>query len=188
MHARQVGDQELTFIVSGKLWRNTMVMQDEQTGSLWNHITGECFEGEYKGTTLSMIPVVQTKWADWIEAHPDSRVLKKSEDVKSSQYQNYFDDKERMGIFRTVYLQDRLPGKSIVHGLVMGTNSMAVTDAVLMVDKPMTVDVGEVKVAITRQADGGVSAHRVDNAEALVVRTSYWFAWSAYFPNTAVTD
>jgi len=96
VHARQLGDEELTFIVSGKLWRNTMVMQDEQTGSLWNHITGECFEGEYQGTTLSMIPVVQTTWAEWAKAHPDTRVLKKNEEVTASRYQNYFDDKERI--------------------------------------------------------------------------------------------
>lgn len=188
MHARQVGDQELTFIVSGKLWRNTMVMQDEQTGSLWNHITGECFEGEYVGTTLSMVPVVQTTWQEWIAAHPDSRVLKKSEEVTSSQYEDYFDDKERMGIFRTAYLQDRLPGKSIVHGLAMGAHSVAVADDALVEGKPVTAMVAEVRVEFRREASGGVSAKRLDTGEVLVVRSSYWFAWSAYFPKTGVVD
>jgi len=165
-----------------------MVMQDEQTGSLWNHITGECFEGEYQGTTLSMIPVVQTTWAEWAKAHPDTRVLKKNEEVTASRYQNYFDDKERMGIFRTVYLQDRLPGKSIVHGLAIGVHSVAVTDAVLVEGKPIAAEVGAVKVEFVRKADGGISAQRLDTGESLVVRSSYWFAWSAYFPNTGVVD
>ncbi len=104
MHVRQVGDQTLTFIVSGKLWRNSLIMQDKETGSLWSHVTGECLEGDYLGTQLEMIPMVQTTWRQWSADHPETRVLKKSAEVKSSHYEKYFADPERTGLFQTVVM------------------------------------------------------------------------------------
>ncbi len=188
MHARQVGDQTLTFSVSGKLWRNSLVMQDKETGSLWSHVTGECLEGEYLGTQLEMIPVVQTTWRQWSADHPATRVLEKDEEIKSSQYEGYFADPERTGLFRTVWLQDRLPGKSLVHGLLLGTHGLAVTDAALVAGKPVEVQLDDVKIRVTRGADGGVRAVRKDTGAEVQVRTAYWFAWSTYFPRTAVVD
>jgi len=188
VHVRQVKDKTLTFIVSGKLWRNSLVMQDKETGSLWSHVTGECLEGEYKGVQLEMVPVVQTTWEQWSADHPATRVLKKSEEINSSPYESYFNDPEKTGMFRTVWLQDRLPGKTLIHGLMLGTHSLAVTDAVLGPGEAVTGKLGEVEVKMTRNADGGVSAVRTDTGAAVIVRTAYWFAWSTYFPNTGVID
>jgi len=188
VYARQVGDRTLTFIVSGKLWRNSLIMQDRETGSLWSHITGECLEGQYVGTTLTMIPVVQTAWGQWLTDHPDTRVLEKSSEIKSSRYERYFRDPERNGLFQTQWLKDRLPGKSLVHGVMLGAYTLAVADAALTDTVPVTGELGEVKIKMTRHRDGGVRAIRLDTGAELPVRTSYWFAWSTYFPRTAVVD
>jgi len=188
VHARQVGDQTLTFIVSGKLWRNSLIMQDKETGSLWSHVTGECLEGEYEGAQLKMIPMVQTSWAEWSANHPETRVLKKSEEVKSSHYEKYFNDPERTGLFQSVWLKDRLPGKALIHGVMLGPHTLAVTDEILASGKPAETELGGVKVRVVRNDDGGVSAVRRDTGENLLVRTAYWFAWSTYFPRTEVLD
>jgi len=188
VHVRQIEDKTLTFIVSGKLWRNSLIMQDKETGSLWSHVTGECLEGEYEGMQLEMVPVVQTTWAQWSADHPETRVLKKSEEIKSSPYENYFNDPERTGLFRTTWLQDRLPGKSLIHGLTLGVHALAVADAALVAGKPVTGPLGEVPIEMTRGTDGGITAVRTDTGAELVVRTAYWFAWSTYFPRTEVID
>ncbi len=188
MHARQVGDQVLTFIVSGKLWRNSLIMQDKETGSLWSHVTGECLEGEYVGTQLKMIPMVQTSWSQWSADHPQTRVLRKSEEVKSSHYEKYFADPERNGLFQTTWLKDRLPGKTLIHGVVMGPHTLAVTDAIVVGGEPVKTVLGGVEVRVIRNADGGVSARRGDTDEELLVRSAFWFAWSTYFPRTEVLD
>jgi hypothetical protein len=188
VHVRQVEDRILTFIVSGKLWRNSLIMQDKETGSLWSHVTGECLEGEYEGMSLEMIPVVQTTWEQWAADHPDTRVLKKSEEIKSSPYERYFNDPEKTGMFHAVWLQDRLPGKTLIHGLVLGVHTLAISDEALQAGDVVTGKLGEVEVEVIRNGDGGVSAVRTDTGAALIVRTAYWFAWSTYFPNTAVID
>ncbi len=188
VHVRQIEDRLLTFIVSGKLWRNSLIMQDKETGSLWSHVTGECLEGEYAGMELEMVPVIQTTWAQWAADHPGTRVLKKSEEIKSSSYEKYFNDPEKTGLFRTDWLMDRLPGKALIHGVELGTHSLAVVDEALPSGGSVTGKLGDVEVAMTRGTDGGISAVRTDTGAALIVRTAYWFAWSTYFPNTAVID
>lgn len=188
MHARRVGDRTLSFIVSGKLWRNSLIMQDRETGSLWSHVTGECLEGELAGTTLAQVPVVQTTWRAWRAAHPDTRVLKKDGEITSSRYEAYFADPARNGLFRTTWLQDRLPGKSLVHGVVLGAHSVAVTDDALPAGASVDAELGGVPVRLVRAADGGVRASRLDSGAALQAHTAFWFAWSSYFPRTAVID
>ena len=188
VHARKVGDRSLTFIVSGKLWRNSMIMQDRETGSLWSHITGECLEGELEGTVLEMLPVVQTTWKEWVTAHPETKVLKKSEEVKSSRYESYFTDPDKMGLFRAQWLREKMPGKDLVQGIVIGPHALAVRDAGLPPGAVRTGSVGDVSVKITRDTDGGVRAWRTDTDEELRVLQAFWFAWSTYYPRTGVLD
>ena len=188
VHVRQIEDQILTFIVSGKLWRNSLVMQDKETDSLWSHLTGECLEGKYQGTVLEQIPSVQTTWEQWQADHPQTRVLKKSEEVKSSRYQKYFDDPERTGLFRTIWLEERMPGKAVVHGITVGPFAVAVTDEALKAGAQVKYELGEVPLVITRGTDGGVRAVSTDSGEELLVRTAFWFAWSGFYPNTEVID
>ena len=38
-------------------------MADSETGSHWQQIGGECFEGPLKGKRLTMVPFLFTTWA-----------------------------------------------------------------------------------------------------------------------------
>jgi len=188
VYARTVGDADLTFIVSGKLWRNSLIMMDEETGSLWSHVTGECLEGEHAGAVLDVVPSVQTSWAEWKSAHPATRVLEKSDEITSSHYEEYFADPDKAGLFRTQWLMGRMSAKTLVHGVTVGLHAAAVVDSSLAGGEEVEADLGGVLVAIRRDPDGGVRALRRDTAERLPVKTSFWFAWSAFYPNTVVLD
>jgi hypothetical protein len=187
VYAREIDGEALTLIVSGKLWRNSLIMMDEQSGSLWSHVTGRCLEGAHLGTRLEVVPSVQTTWADWRRAHPDTRVLAKPAEIRSSRYQRYFDDPDRAGMFRTFWLQDVMPAKALVHGLVDGPHALAVRDEDLPPGSEREVDLAGETVRVVRAADGGVRAYDADGGE-IQVHTAYWFAWSTYFPNTVVSD
>ena len=73
VYARSLGDTTLTLIVSGKLWRNSLIMMDEETKSLWSHVSGEALSGPLAGRRLESIPSVQTTWKEWVAAHPGTR-------------------------------------------------------------------------------------------------------------------
>jgi hypothetical protein len=66
-----------TFGSSGFLFRSNKLMYDRQTRTLWNQLTGEPVLGELVGSgiKLELLPVVLTSWADWLEQHPDTKVL-----------------------------------------------------------------------------------------------------------------
>lgn len=187
MHARRIDDHTLTLLVSGKLWRNSLIMEDLETGTLWSHITGEALDGELAGRQLEILPGVHTSWAEWRAEHPATLLLKKGEEITSSRYEGYFTDPERTGLFRANWLQGRLPGKTLVYGLRQGPHAVAVVAEVLADGAPHTVDLGGAAVTIQRDEDGGIRALTGDGA-SLDVLTVYWFAWSGFYPNTTVVD
>lgn len=75
MYVRDVKGKTLTFAVSGKLWKRSLVMIDKPTGSLWSHILGKAMAGELKGTELESIPSVITDWKSWKKDHPQTTVV-----------------------------------------------------------------------------------------------------------------
>ena len=60
MYARELNGKEIVFYVTGKLWKASMVMGDQATGSEWSHILGECMQGKLKGQKLAAVASVIT--------------------------------------------------------------------------------------------------------------------------------
>ncbi len=75
MYARTVNGRILTFGVSGKLIRNSLVMYDRETHSLWSHLTGGAIDGPLSGAQLQVITASQTTWEEWRRAYPNTRVV-----------------------------------------------------------------------------------------------------------------
>jgi len=158
VYARTLGDTTYSFRVSGRLWRNSLVMMDRETGTSWSQVTGRAIDGAHRGAQLNKLEAVQTTWEQWRNTYPDTRVLKKSEEVVGSRYQNYFDDPERMGLFRAQWLADRMPGKTLVYGAALGCDAVAVTEDVLDELGSITAELGVVPVVFSRGPEGGVRA------------------------------
>ncbi len=180
----------MTFLVSGRLWRDSLIMQDRQTGTYWSHITGQALLGPLEGAELETIPSVQTRWALWKEQYPETEVLKKERRVGGSTYAAYFRDPDRMGLpfMRARWVQGRLPGKQVVHGIHVGPDALAVTSDWIEEHRRLTTELGGNRVEMTLGADGGVRAWRLnpdgDRTDELQVTTAFWFAWSSFYPDT----
>lgn len=157
MYARKLGRDTFTFQVSGKLWRNSLVMQDRESGSWWSQVTGRAIKGVNRGAQLQKLESVETTWERWFAAHPDTSVLVKSEQVTASHYESYFNDPERMGLFRAQWLTEKMPGKTLVYGASVGPHAVAVTDGALA-GGVVRADLGDVPVLLSRGVDGGVRA------------------------------
>src|SRR5689334_23338403 len=50
-------------------------MQDEQTGSWWQQVTGEAFVGPLKGKRLTLVDADQLTFSTWRAEAPNGRVL-----------------------------------------------------------------------------------------------------------------
>ena len=57
------------------LFKNSFLMYDHQTDSIWIHATGEAFHGPLKGKRLTFMPSTVTTWEKWKERYPHSLVL-----------------------------------------------------------------------------------------------------------------
>ncbi len=72
---RRVRGEATVFGVSGRLWRNDLVMYDQLTGSYWSQLLATAIRGRATGETLSLVPSTLTTWDAWQRDHPDTRVL-----------------------------------------------------------------------------------------------------------------
>lgn len=70
-------DQPFEFGSSGFLYRSNKLMYDRETNSLWNQFTGTPEVGTLtrSGIELRTRPVAITSWANWLDAHPETKVL-----------------------------------------------------------------------------------------------------------------
>ncbi len=116
MYARTVNGKVLTFGVSGKLVRNSLIMYDRETHSLWSHLTGGAIQGPLQGARLQIVSATQTTWAAWRRAHPDTLVLPHDYAGQADQYASYFRSGDA-GILGRKRQDDRLPVKAKVLGI-----------------------------------------------------------------------
>lgn len=75
IYDRRVREQTLFFENSGALWRDTLVLRDRETGTLWSAGTGEALVGPLTGEKLDAVPAVVTRTENWSRVHPDSLYL-----------------------------------------------------------------------------------------------------------------
>lgn len=138
------------------LWRNSLMMVDRETGTWWSHVTGEALQGDLEGESLDIVPSIQTTWGEWRRAHPETEVLRKTEEVSGSHYRSYFEDPDRTGLFRSRWLEERMPGKTLVWGARLGVHAVAVTDAAVAGDGVRLFELAGRPLVAVFGPDGGV--------------------------------
>jgi hypothetical protein len=75
VHSRTVDGATYTFGHEGILYRQSFIMYDRETRTLWVHTTGEAVKGKLKGKVLKFLPSIVTTWKRWKQLHPDTTVL-----------------------------------------------------------------------------------------------------------------
>ncbi|MBI3129542.1 MAG: DUF3179 domain-containing protein [Candidatus Tectomicrobia bacterium] len=126
MYDRTLDDRKLTFGVSGKLWKNVLVMYDRQTGSLWSHLTGEAVVGPLTGQRLKTYPAAMMTWSEWRSLHPQTLVLEKPAGGRGMRdpYEDYYYS-ARTGIIPEKHRDSRLHPKTWIVGLVLDGRAKA---------------------------------------------------------------
>ena len=119
-----VEGKPLSFGVSGKLWKDALIMYDRETFSLWSHVTGTAVKGKLTGMRLRLYPAIHTTWTEWKQLYPDSLVLSKPTGFGGLEgtrnvYEGYFANPNQLGIFGTENPDKSLPGKEFVIGLTL---------------------------------------------------------------------
>ena len=121
----------MTFGVSGKLVRNSLLMYDHETQSLWSHLTGSAIQGPLSGSKLTVLPATETRWGAWKTAYPATRVLPHDYPGQRDEYASYYAGGDA-GILGRKRKDSRLPPKDLVIGLrVMNVPKAYALDSVV---------------------------------------------------------
>ncbi len=148
MYARDVNGKTLTFGVSGKLIRNSLVMFDRETGTLWSHLSGEALDGPLFGQHLRQLLSEQTTWGRWRAEHPKTLMLDVDpSDVRFDPYQTYYGAPDA-GVVGRKRADDRLPVKEKVIGVRLGGEVKAYSFTALARDRVVNDTVGGVPVVV----------------------------------------
>ena len=72
---RSVNGVPLTFQVVAKTSDGLFTLQDQETGSNWQALTGRAIEGPLAGTALKRLPSFYSFWFAWSDFHPETEVF-----------------------------------------------------------------------------------------------------------------
>lgn len=180
------------FGVSGLLYNSNVLMYDRggQPESLWSQILGEGVSGPAAGRKLKTLPMELTSWQEWKAQHPETRVLSAQtghrRDYRRNPYEGYFHTPNLM--FPVRPLDPRLPvkapilavwtdgGKSNAHPSQTGNGDAAFTRDYSLGGRAYSVRF-DPRTNTARVADADDGVHWMH---------SFWFAWSAFHPETKI--
>jgi hypothetical protein len=157
--------RRLHFRPSG-LARNNLLMQDRETGSIWQQFTGRALSGPLQGSELDRVPVERVSLSSWRRQYPKGCLLAPAKNRKDTSVPH--DMCPVMHGFATdpFLLQPpqsdapRLPRKQMVTGRLYPLGRSVATPR-------------------------GEEASLPDLPPFLQVRC-YWFAWSEFYPESIV--
>ena len=174
MYARKVGDRTLTFGVSGLLVRNSLVMYDHETGSLWSHLSGQALAGPLAGEGLQLIASTQASWGSWRRAHPETLLLAFDPSLVGDPYNTYYRSPQ-LGVDHDqadLVVDIRLGAKEKVIGLRLGGHVKAYSVKTLAKLKVVNDIVGDIPVVVVfdGNTESGAVFRRDPAGKALTFR------------------
>jgi hypothetical protein len=77
VYSRTLNGRTLTIAPSGWTYKNTFVLYDKETMSLWYPEKGGLrgISGRHLDQYLPMLKSEDTQWEKWVNKHPDTKVI-----------------------------------------------------------------------------------------------------------------
>ncbi len=132
-----------------------MIMRDRETGTLWQHATGEGLAGPLRGRQLLPLGGEQMTWAAWRSEHPESVVVLEPEQwsgiLPRATVEHMLTTATNA---RTLELpglhgiDPRLPGHELVAGIVVGGEAKAYPISLLHSHTLINDQVGDRPIAL----------------------------------------
>ena len=180
------------------VWRRNMIMRDRETGTLWQHSTGEALIGPLEGTDLDVLGGRLMTWGAWRTDHPDTTLTRDTTDEEwegilpkdvtvrllteggGGRYASW-------GLGGLAANDDRLGLLSEVVGVEINGQAKAYPIDTLKELGTVEDEVGEVSVTIFFDSDGNRADVSVDGQPETFKRTR-WLDWFEFHPETAVYE
>ena len=156
MWGSAVDGRVLTFHLAG-INNQNFVMQDAETGTWWQQVTGEAILGPLKGRHLRLLAFDHVTFAAWRREAPGGRVLAPDPVVLREGRYAPVDWETAMGRMPTLAHASRdrrLEPRAIVVGVAIGQAARAYPVERLTASQAVVDQVGATPVLLVRGADG----------------------------------
>ena len=184
---RRVEGAVRRFGVSGLLYRSDLLMYDRETESLWSQISAEAVTGPSLGRRLALLRSRIERFGEWRRSHPETTVLSRQTGYRRnyarSPYAGYADS-PRLAFPAPV--DRRYHPKMPTLGLRIEGGEARAYPALEVVRSGGVVQeqFGGRPVKVGFDSEGQV--FRVVAPDSVEVVQGYWFAWTAFHPDTSV--
>jgi hypothetical protein len=182
------GIERVVLRTSGLLSRSNKLMYDLTTGSAIDTFTGRGLSGPLGAdeVVLEQVSVVASRWGDWKEAHPGTRILAEDGGVGRTYVDDPLGDRDAAGpIFPVGDIDPRLTGQEKVVGVITadGTPVAFPVNATrrALADGELTFR------GLTLRLDDSIRVYDSDGNE-LVSHEAFWFAWSQFHEGTVLWE
>ncbi|MEF8894348.1 DUF3179 domain-containing (seleno)protein [Halodesulfurarchaeum sp.] len=178
------------------VWRRNMVMRDRETGTLWQHFTGEALVGPLEDSQLDVLGGRLMTWEAWTEDHPGTTLTR---DTTADEWEGLFSkdftreflldgagrDFASRGLGGVTATDDRLGMLTEVIGIEVEGHAKAYPIDRLQERGRVDDEVGGVPVTVTFDSEGNRADVSVAGQSKTFKRTR-WLDWFEFHPNTAV--
>jgi hypothetical protein len=183
---RRVDGRTLTFENSAALWRDTSVMKDRETGTLWSAATGQGLYGPLAGQRLSLKPAFLSGMEVWSRDYPTSVYLDAGASTWAPLTMKIYGVSPWQGVSGASTEDRRYKPKSEVFTVADGHEAFAVSGAELKARGRIEASLGDRPLVLMwdtlrdapRAFRPGVAGQE---SEELAVVPMYWFAVPRHF-------
>lgn len=183
VYARTIGDSIYTFDFAEGLINDNLLLVDRETNSVWSQLANSAVHGKMKGTSMQVIPAIQTTWKTWRELHPDTRVMV----VAGEEGYRYFYRNRKPGAPPPKERPDAHDTSALGLGVSMGGEARFYPlETLVGKDSPFNDRLGGQEISIHFGPDG-LSAWAKDAGGALLPAVmAYRDGWIAFVPDTTI--
>jgi len=145
--------KQASFGVSGKLFRNNLVLYDNVSETLWSQIYMRGIQGEQKDTPLDYHPCNMMKWGEWKRLHPETRLIALPDNFSEEEYMedSYAEYRESPdpGVFPLKYQDFSVDQKEMMLAVTLGDETKAYPYSALQSERVISDALGGQEIVVT---------------------------------------
>ena len=144
----------LSFRLAG-INNQNFIMQDRETGSWWQQVSGEAIHGPLKGRKLTRVFHDELTYREWMAELPGGRVLRPASDSAWIRFStNWEEATAKMPVRVHTAMDSRLEPRELIAGVEIGEASKAYPMPRVRAQAPIHDRVGGVPIVLLLGPDG----------------------------------
>jgi hypothetical protein len=186
---RTINGLKLSYGVSGLLYQSDVLMYDRETESLWSQLGMRAVSGSLSSTTLELLPSEIIAWGPWKDRNPKGMVLSTDTGFRRAYTENAYLEYAQSPdtAFPVPSFRLELPKKSWVVGVLVGREAKAYPLDKLSQRGAVLDRVGNLEIELSFDTQSQHVSVKARNSGGIIPYVkSYWFAWQAFYPETAL--